>query len=77
MKIYADIDKGDNADYAQDADDGLVKIQCWHRWEDMGLHESAEMLIYRSLIPEKKKNAELQVFLLPVTLFIGKREKKR
>ena len=43
----------------------------------MGLHESAEMLIYRSLIPEKKKNAELQVFLLPVTLFIGKREKKR
>merc|ERR1719278_2242452 len=27
----------------------------------MGLHESAEMLIYRSLIPEKKKNAELQL----------------
>ena len=27
MKIYADIDKGDNADYAQDTDDGLVKIQ--------------------------------------------------
>ena len=43
----------------------------------MGLHESAEMLIYRSLIPEKKKNAELQVFVRSVTLFIGKREKKR
>ena len=42
----------------------------------MGLHESAEMLIYRSLIPEKKKNAELQVFLLPVTLFIGNEGKK-
>ena len=42
----------------------------------MGLHESAEMLIYRSLIPEKKKNVELQVFLLPLTLFIGKREKR-
>ena len=27
----------------------------------MGLHEAAEMLIYRSLIPEKKRNAELQV----------------
>ena len=36
----------------------------WFRWEDMGLHEAAEMLIYRSLIPEKKKNAELQVLLL-------------
>merc|ERR1711971_540951 len=31
------------------------------RWEDMGLHEATEMLIYRSLIPEKKKNAELQL----------------
>merc|ERR1712209_53502 len=26
----------------------------------MGLHESAEMLIYRSLIPEKKKIAEIR-----------------
>ena len=33
------------------------------RWEDMGLHEATEMLIYRSLIPEKKGNAELQVSL--------------
>ena len=24
MKIYADIDKGDNADYAQDADNGAI-----------------------------------------------------
>ena len=43
----------------------------------MGLHESAEMLIYRSLIPEKKKNAELQVFVRSVIPFIGKRKKKR
>ena len=37
----------------------------------MGLHESAEMLIYRSLIPEKKKNAELQVFVRSVTPLIA------
>jgi len=43
--------------YSEDRYRALLAI----RWEDMGLHESAEMLIYRSLIPEKKKNAELQL----------------
>merc|ERR1712038_537339 len=43
--------------YSEDRYRALLTI----RWEDMGLHESAEMLIYRSLIPEKKKNAELQL----------------
>ena len=31
------------------------------RLEDMSLSEAAELTIYRNVIPEKKKNAELQV----------------
>ena len=39
----------------------------------MGLQEAAEMLIYRSLIPEKKGNAELQVWFRDA-LLLEKRE---
>jgi len=43
--------------YSEDRYRSLLPV----RWDDMGLHEATEMLIYRSLIPEKKGNAELQL----------------